>query len=213
MRGAGPRVWLAGWQQVRCSPLMLAPAAASWAQDDIYGWDFVSNNNGVFDGVGDDHGTCVRGSRLRTGWHAPDCLRSRHRDCWAPCACTAVALRLHTAARAAPAMPDTHCRPRLPCSHVAGTIGAVGGNGAGVAGVSWGVKMLSGKVRRCASLVLGSGAQRSQQASRRCPAVNVHSPGPPLPPTCSSTPCSRSSSATRAAPPPTPSGRCSTSRP
>ena len=49
-------------------------------------------------------------------------------------------------------MPDTLCRPRPPCSHVAGTIGAVGGNGAGVAGVSWGVKMLSGKVRCGSSL-------------------------------------------------------------
>ena len=28
-----------------------------FAQDDVYGWDFVSNDNSVFDGVGDDHGT------------------------------------------------------------------------------------------------------------------------------------------------------------
>ncbi|MGJ7031818.1 S8 family peptidase [Niabella hirudinis] len=54
--------------------------------DDVYGWDFVSNNNSVFDGVSDDHGT-----------------------------------------------------------HVAGTIGAVGGNGKGVAGICWNVKLLSGK--------------------------------------------------------------------
>ena len=54
--------------------------------DDVYGWDFAGNNNTVFDGVGDDHGT-----------------------------------------------------------HVAGTIGAVGGNGVGVAGVVWNVKMLNAK--------------------------------------------------------------------
>lgn len=54
--------------------------------DDVYGWDFAGNNNTVFDGVGDDHGT-----------------------------------------------------------HVAGTIGAVGGNRAGVAGVVWNVKMLNAK--------------------------------------------------------------------
>ncbi|MCF3111473.1 S8 family serine peptidase [Niabella sp. CC-SYL272] len=54
--------------------------------DDVYGWDFVSNNNSVFDGTSDDHGT-----------------------------------------------------------HVAGTIGAVGGNGKGVAGMCWNVKLLSGK--------------------------------------------------------------------
>jgi len=54
--------------------------------DDIYGWDFDGNNNSVYDGTGDDHGT-----------------------------------------------------------HVAGTIGGVGGNGIGVAGVNWNVKMLSAK--------------------------------------------------------------------
>lgn len=54
--------------------------------DDIYGWDFDGNNNTVFDGTGDDHGT-----------------------------------------------------------HVAGTIGGVGGNGKGVAGICWNVKLLSAK--------------------------------------------------------------------
>jgi len=54
--------------------------------DDIYGWDFDGNNNSVFDGVNDDHGT-----------------------------------------------------------HVAGTIGGVGGNGIGVAGVNWNVKLLDAK--------------------------------------------------------------------
>ncbi len=55
-------------------------------KDDVYGWDFAGNNNTVFDGVGDDHGT-----------------------------------------------------------HVAGTIGGVGGNGKGVAGVCWNVKLLNAK--------------------------------------------------------------------
>jgi subtilisin family serine protease len=54
--------------------------------DDVYGWDFDGNNNTVFDGTQDDHGT-----------------------------------------------------------HVAGTIGAVGGNGIGVAGVNWNVKLLDAK--------------------------------------------------------------------
>ncbi|MGV3527497.1 MAG: S8 family peptidase [Flavisolibacter sp.] len=54
--------------------------------DDVYGWDFDGNNNTVFDGLDDDHGT-----------------------------------------------------------HVAGTIGAVGNNGTGVAGVNWHVKLLSAK--------------------------------------------------------------------
>jgi subtilisin family serine protease len=55
-------------------------------KDDVYGWDFVSNNNSVFDGVGDDHGT-----------------------------------------------------------HIAGTIGGVGGNAKGVAGVCWTVKLINAK--------------------------------------------------------------------
>jgi subtilisin family serine protease len=54
--------------------------------DDVYGWDFVNNNNTIFDGVDDDHGT-----------------------------------------------------------HVAGTIGARGGNKIGVAGVVWNVKILNAK--------------------------------------------------------------------
>lgn len=54
--------------------------------DDVYGWNFVKNNNSIFDTSGDAHGT-----------------------------------------------------------HVAGTIGAVGNNGKGVAGVCWNIKLLSGK--------------------------------------------------------------------
>lgn len=52
--------------------------------DDTRGWDFVSNDNSVYDGTADDHGT-----------------------------------------------------------HVAGTIGATGGNGTGVVGVNWDVTMIS----------------------------------------------------------------------
>jgi hypothetical protein len=54
--------------------------------DDARGWDFYSNDNSVYDGSGDDHGT-----------------------------------------------------------HVAGTVGGVGGNGVGVAGVSWNVTMIPTK--------------------------------------------------------------------
>jgi len=54
--------------------------------DDVYGWDFDGDDNSVFDGVDDDHGT-----------------------------------------------------------HVAGTIGGVGNNGTGIAGVAWNVKLMSGK--------------------------------------------------------------------
>jgi subtilisin family serine protease len=52
--------------------------------DDTRGWDFVANDNSVYDGTADDHGT-----------------------------------------------------------HVAGTIGATGGNGTGVVGVNWDVTMIS----------------------------------------------------------------------
>ncbi|MDX5418909.1 MAG: S8 family serine peptidase [Hymenobacteraceae bacterium] len=54
--------------------------------DDVYGWDFDGNNNSIFDGSQDDHGT-----------------------------------------------------------HVAGTIGGSGGNGTGVVGVVWNVKMITAK--------------------------------------------------------------------
>ncbi|OWU65771.1 MAG: peptidase S8 [Armatimonadetes bacterium Cent15-Ar3] len=55
-------------------------------KDDTRGWDFAANDNSVYDGTTDDHGT-----------------------------------------------------------HVAGTIGGKGGNGAGVAGVVWNVKLISAK--------------------------------------------------------------------
>ena len=55
-------------------------------KDDVYGWDFAGNNNSIFDGLNDDHGT-----------------------------------------------------------HVAGTIGGVGGNSKGVAGVAWNVKLMNAK--------------------------------------------------------------------
>lgn len=35
--------------------------------DDVYGWDFDGNNNSVFDGVGDDHGTHVAGTIAGVG--------------------------------------------------------------------------------------------------------------------------------------------------
>ncbi len=54
--------------------------------DDIHGWDFEANNNTIYDGPADDHGT-----------------------------------------------------------HVAGTIGAKGGNALGVVGVCWNVQIISGK--------------------------------------------------------------------
>lgn len=54
--------------------------------DDVYGYDFAGDDNTVFDGITDDHGT-----------------------------------------------------------HVAGTIGGVGGNGTGVAGVCWNVKLMDAK--------------------------------------------------------------------
>jgi subtilisin family serine protease len=54
--------------------------------DDVYGWDFDGNNNTIYDGNQDDHGT-----------------------------------------------------------HVAGTIGGVGGNSKGVAGMCWNIKLISAK--------------------------------------------------------------------
>jgi subtilisin family serine protease len=38
--------------------------------DDVYGWDFAGNNNTVFDGVGDDHGTHVAGTIAGVGGNA-----------------------------------------------------------------------------------------------------------------------------------------------
>ena len=35
--------------------------------DDIHGWDFVANDNSIFDGPGDDHGTHVTGTIAATG--------------------------------------------------------------------------------------------------------------------------------------------------
>ncbi len=35
--------------------------------DDVYGWDFAGNNNTVFDGAGDDHGTHVAGTIAGVG--------------------------------------------------------------------------------------------------------------------------------------------------
>jgi subtilisin family serine protease len=54
--------------------------------DDVFGWDFLNDDNTVYDGPGDFHGT-----------------------------------------------------------HVAGTVGAAGGNGIGVVGVNWNVTLISGK--------------------------------------------------------------------
>ncbi|MGV2339226.1 MAG UNVERIFIED_CONTAM: S8 family serine peptidase [Planctomycetaceae bacterium] len=68
--------------------------------DDSRGWDFAGNNNTIYDGPSDDHGT-----------------------------------------------------------HCAGTIGATGGNGLGVAGVSWDVTMISAKF-------LGSGGGTTAGAVR-----------------------------------------------
>lgn len=68
--------------------------------DDSRGWDFAGNNNTIYDGLSDDHGT-----------------------------------------------------------HCAGTIGATGGNGIGLAGVSWDVTMISAKF-------LGSGGGTTANAVR-----------------------------------------------
>ncbi|MFN7946861.1 MAG: S8 family serine peptidase [Blastocatellia bacterium] len=68
--------------------------------DDIHGWDFNSNDNSIYDGTVDDHGT-----------------------------------------------------------HVSGTIGAVGGNGVGVAGVNWQVTIISAKF-------LGSSGGTTENAIR-----------------------------------------------
>lgn len=68
--------------------------------DDIYGWDFANNDNSVYDGTQDDHGT-----------------------------------------------------------HVAGTIGAEGGNGVGVVGINWQVTIISTKFIEGTSGSVAAGIQ------------------------------------------------------
>lgn len=112
------------------------------AQDDVYGWDFAGNNPSVFDGVGDDHGTSVGCSCA--AWQLCNSIRSR---CCHAVACRALPCKQQRLARGTSGPSAcTVSRIRLPCcSHVAGTIGATGNNSLGVAGVSWRVKLLSGK--------------------------------------------------------------------